>query len=357
MNYPTKEITVGPKTSIRDTIKAIDQGGVAMALVADGEERLLGVVTDCDVRRGLLKNISMDEPVEKIMNRMPTTAPLTATRSHLIEAMKQKCVNQLPVVDDRSRVIRLELLSHLLKEPEGGRWAVIMAGGLGIRLRPLTDHLPKPLLKVGDKPIMRLIVERLAENGFRDIMVAINYKGEMIEDYFGDGSRFGVRIQYLREEERRGTVGALNMVKDVLHHPFIVVNGDVMTHLNFESLIAFHTRFRYDMTMAVRRHEIRVPYGVVKMVGSEITHIEEKPKLDFFVNAGIYAMNPEVLRFMEGEGYLDMPALANRVIEGNGRIGSFPILEHWMDIGQMQEYESAQVCITNHESAEARFLP
>jgi NDP-sugar pyrophosphorylase family protein len=217
-----------------------------------------------------------------------------------------------------------------------------MAGGLGTRLRPLTDDIPKPLLKVGNKPILETIIRNFAEHGFVNITISLNYKGDMIKDYFGDGSDFGVNIDYVEENKRLGTAGALSLLKENPHEPFFVMNGDLLTDVNFSHLLDFHSFGNSTATMCVREYEYQVPYGVIQTKDSDITSIVEKPIQKFFVNAGIYVLSPSVFNDIPENEFFDMPTLFNILIEKQKKVSSFPIHEYWLDIGRMSDFEQAQ---------------
>ena len=217
-----------------------------------------------------------------------------------------------------------------------------MAGGLGTRLRPLTQDTPKPLLKVGDKPILQTIIESFAKYGFEDIVISVNYKSHMIKDYFGDGSQFGVKISYIDEDKRLGTAGALSLLNDKPKEPFFVMNGDLLTNVNFEKFLDFHTFENSIASMAIREHEFQIPYGVIQTNGAKITDIKEKPIQKFFVNSGIYILSPQTLDYIPKDEFFDMPTLFNKLIEDNKNVLSFPIHEYWLDIGRMEELQKAQ---------------
>ncbi|VBB05532.1 nucleotidyl transferase [Lucifera butyrica] len=336
-----KRIAVTPVTTIRETLQIIDSGAMQIALVVDTENHLLGTVTDGDIRRGILKEIQLDEPVERIMNPHPTVARSFERRDIVLAIMKLKRLNHIPVIDDDGRIIQVETLQNLINMEEKENLVVLMAGGLGSRLRPLTDECPKPLLKVGGKPVLETILENFMEYGFRRFYLSVNYRADMIRDYFGDGSRWGVLIDYIHEDKRLGTAGALSLLPEATEQPLLVMNGDLLTKVNFQQLIDFHSIHQAQATMCVREYNFQVPYGVVKIEQDRLTGIDEKPVKRFFVNAGIYVLDPKVLRFIPPGEFFDMPNLFKKIIDNNGETTAFPIREYWMDIGQMNDYERA----------------
>jgi NDP-sugar pyrophosphorylase family protein len=255
--------------------------------------------------------------------------------------MRQRRLHQIPVLDATWRVVGLEVLDDLLKPQPKTNPVVLMAGGLGSRLRPLTDECPKPLLRVGTKPILETILEAFIEHGFNRFYVSVNYKAEMIEAYFGDGSRWGATIEYLREKERLGTAGALSLLPEPPVEPVFVMNGDLLTRLNFAHLLDFHTAHGSVATMCVREYEMQVPYGVIKTRSHRILDIHEKPTERYLVNAGVYVLQPDALALIPRDRSFDMPDLFKRLMDRGGDTAVFPIREYWMDIGQMDDFHRA----------------
>jgi GTP:adenosylcobinamide-phosphate guanylyltransferase len=260
-----QNIIISPSTPILKAIEIIDAGAMKIGLVADDDYRLLGTVTDGDIRRGILKGISLDDEVQMIMNSNPMTARSDESHDTVLAIMKLKRLHQIPIVDEAGRVIDIKILDDLLKSIPRNNWVVLMAGGLGSRLRPLTEDYPKPLLKVGNKPILETIMENFIEYGFRKFYLSVNYKADMIEGHFGDGSRWGVEIRYLREDQKLGTAGALGLLPEMTTEPLIIMNGDLLTKVNFQQLLDFHKEQRAQATMCVRDYDFQIPYGVVKV--------------------------------------------------------------------------------------------
>lgn len=332
---------VTPTTSIHDTIRCIDSSAMQIALVTDDKRKLLGIVTDGDVRRAILKGIALDQPVAVIMNRQPVTARAGTSDPQLLADMRRRACRHLPVTDEEGRLVRLAVLDELLQPEVQDNWVVLMAGGLGTRLRPLTDDSPKPLLKVGDKPLLETIIENFRGQGFNRFFLSVNYKAEMIQDYFGDGSRLEVEIRYLHETQRLGTAGALTLLPEPPPHPFIVMNADLLTKVDYRALLDFHREHGAQATMCVREYDFQVPYGVVQLDGQRIKHIQEKPVQRFFVNAGIYVLEPEVLTLIPPQCFFDMPSVFNTLHERDAETCAFPIREYWIDIGRMADLERA----------------
>ena len=338
-----KQSLISASTTLRETIKNIDASAIQIALVVDHEQRLLGTVTDGDVRRGILRGLDLDAPVSLVMNKQPTTARVNEAREHLLLVMRQKYLHQIPIVDDDGRVTGIEILDGLLRSSANSNPVVIMAGGLGNRLRPLTDDCPKPMLKIGTKPILETILESLQEFGFKSFFFSVNYKAEMIKDYFGDGSRWGVSIRYLEEDQRLGTAGALALLPELPTEPAIVMNGDLLTKVNFDQLLDFHREHHASATMCVREYNMQIPFGVVKIEDQRIKSIDEKPLQRFFVNAGIYVLEPEALKNIPRDTPVDMTTVFERLVEQEKKTAVFPIREYWLDVGQLEDLERARV--------------
>ncbi len=327
--------------TLRDAIETIDTSALQIALVVDDTQKLLGTVTDGDIRRGILRGVALDRPVTDVMNDQPLVARPDEPREALLANMQSRQVRRVPIVSASGQAIGIELLEDLIQPQDRDNWVVLMAGGLGSRLQPLTNDCPKPMLKVGNKPLLETIVENFMEYGFRKFFVSVNYKAEMIKSYFGDGARWNVDIRYLEENERLGTAGALSLLPQRPSAPLIVMNGDVLTKVNFRHLLDFHASHHSRATMCVREYDFQVPYGVVRMDNYRITHIDEKPVQRFFVNAGIYVLEPEVLDAIPPRTFFDMPSLFDRLIAERRETIVFPIREYWLDIGQLADYDRA----------------
>ncbi|MED1801458.1 nucleotidyltransferase family protein [Brevibacillus porteri] len=336
-------ILISPTTPILKAIEIIDAGARQLALVVDDDNRLLGTVTDGDIRRGLLKGKLLNDPVEGVMNSYPTVASPYDTRENILALMKVRQLHQIPVVDDDGRVIHVEMLNDLLRPILKDNWIVLMAGGQGTRLQPLTYDCPKPLLKVGNKPLLETILLNFIEHGFHKFYISVNYKAEMIQEYFGDGSRWNVTIKYLNEEKSLGTAGALSLLPEKPTLPLLVMNGDLLTKINFEQLLDFHIAYQAKGTMCVREYDFQVPYGVVKVDKQRMVGIEEKPVQRFFVNAGIYVLDPSVIEMIPSNEFFDMPSLFDKFLLEEQQTIVFPIREYWLDIGRLSDFERANV--------------
>jgi dTDP-glucose pyrophosphorylase/CBS domain-containing protein len=347
MTIPVERLFVSPSQSLRELIACIDRGAKGIALVVDDDRHLIGTVTDGDVRRAILAGVSLELAVGSYLNgrpaastRGPLTAPSGASDGELIGLMNEASIRHIPILDAGGRVVGIGLLGDLVREYELPLRAVVMAGGFGKRLQPLTLEQPKPMLPVGDKPLLEKTIEGLRQAGIRKVNVTTHYLAERISEHFGDGRAFGVEIEYLREDEPLGTAGVLGLL-EATDEPLLVVNGDVLTNVNFRAMLDFHREHEADMTVAVREYDVQIPYGVVQSNGSRVVSIQEKPLLRHFINAGIYLINPGVCaRIPSGERF-DMPDLINRLIVANRPVVSFPIREYWLDIGRVEDYERA----------------
>lgn len=336
-----KEILVLPETSIREAIRVLDESAKQIVLVVDERNRLLGTVTDGDIRRSILKGMSLDEPTQKIMNPDPTVAMMDEGRESILAMMQRKELHHIPLVDENRRVVGLETLGELIQSRTRKNWVVLMAGGLGSRLSPLTDACPKPMLKVGNKPLLETILENFIEYGFHRFYISVNYMADVVKSYFGDGSRWGVDICYLHEDQCLGTAGALSLLLKKPTEALLVMNGDLLTKVNFKQLLDFHAEHHAQATMCVREYDFQVPYGVVKIDAHRIISIDEKPIQRFFVNAGIYVLEPEALDLISSNTYFDMPTLFEKLIELKKETSVFPIREYWLDVGQLADYDRA----------------
>lgn len=332
---------VTEETSILETLKIIDTHGVPFGLVHN-DGVLCGTVTDGDIRRGILAGVQLSDAVSSVMNTTPITGPTDMSDTDAARLMRRSGIGHLPLIDDARRLTGLKVLRDLDPHPEGGNPVVLMVGGKGTRLRPLTQDLPKPMIKVGGRPILETIIERFVAQGFTEIYLSVNYKADLIEDYFGDGTAYGADITYLREESALGTGGALSLLPERPTKPFIVMNGDVLTKVSFQHLIKFHENHGAPATMSVREYRFTVPYGVVETDSAVLQSIEEKPEHTFFVNAGIYVINPEALDLVPTDSAMDMPDLYQQLIDNRTPPTVFPLREYWMDIGHLDDLDQAK---------------
>ncbi len=332
---------------IHDALDRIQKGGVGICLVIDDLDRLICTVTDGDIRRAILAGAHMEDPVELLLSgrpesyAQPTVAPACTPVEELLRLLQEKRLRHIPLLDPAGRVVDLALLSELVMDRPPKLSAVVMAGGFGQRLRPLTEDVPKPMLLVGDRPLLELIIERLSESGIHKVNITTHYKPEKITEHFGDGSTFGVQMSYVNEEQPLGTAGALGLMEES-DEPLLVINGDILTQIDFRALMAYHHEHQADLTVAVRKYDLKVPYGVIECEGALVSNLREKPVMSFFVNAGVYLLQPGVRRFITNGERLDMTDLIQRLLDAGRPVASFPVLEYWLDIGQLTDYEQAQ---------------
>ena len=338
-NYKT--ILLNPTSTIKEALRVIDSGAMQIALVINSDEKLLGTITDGDIRRGLIGDLSLDDIIETIIFKNPTVCHIEDTKEKILKIAFEKKLHQIPILDNSGKLVGIEVIDELLKPKNKPNRVVLMVGGLGTRLRPLTEHIPKPMLKVGDKPILETIILNFKKYGFKNIILCVSYKSEIIKSYFGDGSNFGVDIEYIHEDKRMGTAGALSLVRDRLTESFFVMNGDLLTNINFENMMDYHNNNNAIGTMGVREYDFQVPYGVVNIDGINIKNIEEKPVHSFFVSGGVYVLDKKVLEFIPNDEFYDMPTLFEKLIEEKMKSISFPIREYWLDIGRIEEYKKA----------------
>lgn len=336
-----KKTLISPNATIRRALEIIDSGSMKIALVVDENEKLLGTITDGDIRRYILKGVGLDDLIEAIYFRTPTTCGINDSKEKVLQLAVAHKLYQIPIVDGDGRVVGIAKVDELLQPLQRTNKVVLMAGGLGTRLSPLTDTTPKPMLHVGNKPILETIIENFSKYGYTDIILSVSYKSHIIEEYFGNGEALGVKIDYVHESKRMGTAGALSLMRDRLTEPFFVMNGDLLTNINFENMYDYHLSHDAIATMAVREYDFQVPYGVVNVQDGRIVSIEEKPIHKFFVSAGIYMLSPEILAEIPSNEFFDMPTLFERIIAKGCNAVSFPIREYWLDIGRMSDYERA----------------
>jgi len=326
--------------TIFKTLKILDETSLQIALITDKNMKLLGTVTDGDIRRGFLKGLKFDDKIELVMNKTPITAPGDISRSQALAIMQKRQIHQLPVIDANGNLVGLHL-DNSLQAVRLENEVVLMAGGAGKRLNEMTENCPKPMLKIGAKPILETIIDNFTEAGFYKFTISLGYLGNMISDYFGDGSKWGVNIDYITETVPLGTAGALSLLKKRPSMPFIIMNGDLLTRVDFKSLLQFHSEQKSIATMCVRGFEHNIPYGVVKTVDHVITSLQEKPIQSLLVNAGIYVLEPKCLDYVPSGKFFNMTSLFEKLIDEKKKPAAFPIHEYWIDIGQPEEFSRA----------------
>ena len=324
--------------TLKEAAENLTKSSLKICLIIDGDGRLIGTISDGDIRRGLLRGVTLASSIKEIVKKNPLVVPTGISKDLIRQIMAANQIQQIPEVDGENRVLALHTWDEFSAPKALDNSMVIMAGGKGSRLRPHTEACPKPMLPVGGKPMLEHIVERAKLDGFSNFIFAVHYLGHMVEDYFGDGSRFNVKIEYLKEKEPLGTAGALSLLDQKLNAPFIVTNGDVITDIRYGELLDFHIRHDAMATMAVRLHEWQHPFGVVQMNGLEITGFEEKPINRTHINAGVYALNPSALSILEKNTHCDMPTLFERLQAQSDRIVAYPMHEPWLDVGKPEDF-------------------
>ena len=336
---------ISPEATLTETIETLNTVAIKLALCVDSDGRLVGAVTDGDLRRGLLRGLSMQDSVREILNRNPLVVPEGTERETVRAIMQVNKVLQVPVVDVAGRVVALHLWDALDKVHTHNHTMVIMAGGKGTRLRPYTENCPKPMLPVAGKPILQHIIERAKSQGFGRFVLSLNYLGQMIRDHFGDGSSHGLTIAYVEEDEPLGTAGALSLINPRPESAFVVTNGDVLTNIDYRELIEFRERHAAHGVMAVRMYEWTNPYGVVQMEGVNITGFAEKPVSRSYINAGVYAFSPAVLDHLVRDCHCDMPTLFDRLREAKHSTVAYPMHEPWLDVGRPDDLARANATL------------
>ncbi len=336
-----KSIVIKSSSNIREAMRVIEKGSMKIALVTDEQERLIGTLTDGDLRRAILNGATLEMDVHDVMSKKPTVCHIGDSYEVVLEMALSKKLYQVPIVNDQGVLVGLHQVNDLLKPSKKDNPVIIMAGGQGVRLRPLTIDTPKPLLKVGGKPILETIIKSFKKHGFNNFYISVNYKSEMIQSNFGDGSDFGVNIEYLKESHQLGTAGAIGQLRGELSHPFFVINGDILTNINFNALLSFHNKNKSLATMGVRNYDHQIPYGVVEVDNNQIISIKEKPTYSSLVNAGIYLFNPSILDTIPLNKAIDMPDVFQNLITKKLKTCTYLIEDYWVDIGRLDELRRA----------------
>lgn len=341
-----ESVVISPDASILEAIAKLDKAGTGALILCSENLKLFGLITDGDIRRAILKGISMDTPCEKIAIRNPLTLKSSVSSRDSLYLMNEHDINHLPVIDENGNVLEFRLRRDMVKEEQTDLSAVIMAGGYGKRLLPLTEHVPKPMLPVGDRPLLELTIEQLRRSGIRDMSLTTHYLPENIMEHFGDGEAYGVKLNYVTEDHPLGTAGGLRLLKKP-DGPFLVINGDILTGVSFQEMLRYHRKFGAELTVGVRKYEVQVPFGVVECNVERITHLKEKPSLTFFINAGMYLLEPSAYELIpEGERF-DMTDLIQKLLDAGRPVVSFPIMEYWLDVGRHNDYQQAQEDVRN----------
>ena len=333
-----RKALLSPDAVFQEAVENLNESTLKIVLVAKPDGTFVGTITDGDIRRGLLRGLNLQSPISSIVKHDAMVVPASMPRDAALTLMKTNSIGALPIVDEARRVTGLHHLEEMLSQPGRKNTVVIMAGGKGIRLRPFTEKCPKPLLPVNGKPMLEHILERAKAEGFTQFVISVHYLGHMIEEYFGDGSRWGVEIQYLHEARPLGTAGALEALKPRPDAPILVTNGDILTYIRYGELLDYHLRTGAAATMAVRLYEWKHPFGVVSTEGVDIVDFQEKPVTRSYVNAGIYVLEPRALDALRTDEPCDMPTLFKRLKDAASRIVVYPMHEEWVDFGPPEQF-------------------
>lgn len=345
-----QKLIVSHNEPINTALKLIDSTQAKIVLVINDKQQFAGTIVDGDIRRALLQQISLEQPISAILGDTSVTVSPEVTSDVAMRMMQHHGIQHLPIIDENHNICGLYRMEDFFTSKTYDNEIVIMAGGEGQRLRPITETTPKPLVPVGGRPILETILREFINQGFYRFHLSVNYRAGDIKAYFGDGSKWGCEISYINESTKLGTAGCLSLLENKPERPFFVMNGDLLTKVNFEAMLNFHKQQDAAATMCVREFSMEVPYGVVKTENNKITSIQEKPKNSFFINAGVYLLNPEVIRHIPHQKYFDMPELFKTLMTNNEHAASFPLHEYWMDIGQINDLEIARSEYTTHFS-------
>ncbi len=344
MRTDWRSISVRPKASTLQTMSVLSDGRLGIALVVDETDGLLGVVTDGDIRRAILKEVGLDAPISSLMeSRFTAVAPETEPRE-VLKLMQTRSIRQVPVCNTEGRVMGLYVLEDLIEPPASRpNWVVIMAGGRGRRLRPLTDYIPKPMLPIDGRPLLEGVLDRVTSCGFRRVFISINYRGEDIVRHFSDGRRFGCSIEYIKEEQPLGTGGALSLLPETPSEPLLVTNADVLTDVDLAEVMDYHNSHSAAATLCVHEIRYRWPYGVVSCKGDEVVGLDEKPAHTETVNAGVYVLDPSLLGLVpQARGNYPITSLIQETQKRGLGVKAYMIKGKWMDVGRLEEYEYAR---------------
>ena len=329
---------------IRKAISTIEKGGLRIALIIDKDKKLVGTICDGDIRRGLLKGFTLDSPLSNIVKRNYHKAGPNVSKKEVSKIMKENSISQIPIVTNDNQLIGLEISQDLIPDSSNflnPNYALLMAGGKGTRLQPLTNNCPKPLLPINGKPILEIILEQCINSGIRNFYISVHYLAEKIIKYFGDGSKWNVNIEYLSENIPLGTAGALKLLPNKIKDPIVLINGDVLTKINFHEILKYHTENNADITICAREHKLSSPYGVIEVQGIKFKSMIEKPSFRQLVNAGVYIINPNLIKQIKTNQYIDMPEFIEGTKNRNKNIIVYPVHEYWIDIGKPESLNKA----------------
>ena len=340
------------KSTIQQAITCLDKAAIQIVMVIGTNQELVGTITDGDIRRGLLNGLQLNSSIDKVVKKEAFVVPESMETEIILKIMSANSIHQIPIIDANRKVVGLHTWENLSIKSEIKNPMVIMAGGKGTRLQPITENCPKPLLPVYGKPIMEHIIIRAISEGFSSFHVSVNYLSHMIENYFGNGEKWGVKINYIYEDKPLGTAGALTFLKQHINVPFVVTNGDVLTHMRYSEFLDFHINHHADATMAVRIHEWQNPFGVVNIEGLNIVGLDEKPIARSHINAGIYALDPTVFDHLKEEQHCDMTTLFERIRKSGNKTVAYPMHEPWIDIGRPDDFDLAKNYVQEDASQE-----
>lgn len=341
-----ESVVINPSASIAEAIAGLNDAGTGALALCSHDRKLEGLLTDGDIRRAILRGVSLETACGKIASLEPVSVRGMIAANDALNLMNQKDINHLPVVDDEDRIVQFVLRKDLASDRCLGLSAVVMAGGFGKRLLPLTEQVPKPMLPIGDRPLLELTIQQLRRSGIHEVNLTTHYLPENIINHFGDGEAFGVKLNYAKEDHPLGTAGGLKLLKRA-NGPFLVINGDILTGVSFQEMLDYHRKYSAELTVGVRKYEMKVPFGVVECDDIRITQLQEKPTLNFFVNAGIYLLQPSAYDYIPEGQHFDMTDLIQKLLEADRPVISFPIMEYWLDVGRPDDYLKAQEDVKN----------
>jgi dTDP-glucose pyrophosphorylase len=337
INLKWKRAVISINNSIKYAIRKLDFAEVQILMIVSKNNKFVGTITDGDVRRGLIRGNNLEDKLEKIVNFKPIVAPPGTDINSVKEIMSINSINQLPIIDKNKKIQGLHILKDFIKSKDISSPLVIMAGGKGIRLRPLTKHCPKPMLKIKGKPILEWIVLNAKKQGFKNIFIITNYLSNIIVDYFKK-NKFGINVTIIKENKYCGTIGGLYLLKKKIKNDFVLTNGDIISDIKFDDILEFHKSSSTDATMAVQPYFNEIPFGVVKTEGQNIKDIIEKPSQKNYVNAGVYVIKSELIKNLKNE-HLNVTDFFKKLIKKKKKITAFALHEDWSDIGIKKTYE------------------
>lgn len=338
MYTDVKKLIVDCRETIRRALEKMNEEGKGILLAVDYKGVLVGTITDGDLRRAILKGVGLADPIETFIHPNPIVARPEMDEDTLKDMFIKKAVKQIPLVDQDGILLDLISLNDILIEKGRENIVIIMAGGLGTRLEDLTKEIPKPMLKVGEHPILQHIISGFKRNGYNRFLISVNYKAEIIENYFQDGNAHGVNIKYIKEEKRLGTGGGIDLAREYIEKPFFVINGDIFTSLNYHKMMTYHLEHGNHITIGTRKHVVKIPYGVIQTDEDKITGLVEKPETEYMINAGVYCLNPEVIKYVPSDQYFEITDLISLCIKSGEKVQSYEIEDYWMDIGHLNDY-------------------